>query len=121
MQENILLFTVMSTLYPGDNDGIADAKTSAERLKDAWAQLKKSKDTTAILITDIKRLSNEKIIYRTKLIERVDTVWRIDTCISVITAVDSATIAIMFKNREIPKKTGIGRAIQYIFVKKRKQ
>ena len=123
MKKLIIICFFLATCNP-TNVAWAQKKTSksakAQKLEDAWAELKKSKDTTAMLITDIKRLSNQEIIYRTKLSKRVDTVWRIDTCITVFTPIDSATIAILFKNREVPKRTAIGKVFHYIFYKKKK-
>jgi hypothetical protein len=91
------------------------AKTAKERLEAAFAALKKSKDTTAMLIMQVKHLATQKIVYRTKLVQRTDTVWRIDTCITVMRPIDSATIAMYFRPRDTPRVTRVGRIIRYIF------
>jgi hypothetical protein len=95
-------------------------KNISAKESQAWKELEKSKDTTRMLITAIKELSDQKIIYRTKLVIRIDTVWRIDTCVTVFTPIDSATIAVMFKNRDVKKKTTFGKIIKFIFTKKNK-
>jgi hypothetical protein len=93
-------------------------QTAKQQLEEAWAQLKRSKDTTIMLITRVKQLSSQKVVYRTKLVERTDTVWRIDTCITVLQPIDSATIALYFRPRDTARETKIGRIIRYIFHKK---
>ena len=93
----------------------AKPKTAKERLEEAWQQLKRSKDSTIMLVTQIKQLASQKIIYRTKLVERTDTLWRIDTCITVLRPIDSATIAMYFRPRDTPRVTTVGKIIRYIF------
>jgi len=127
MKKLILIVVLLSTCSPNylytleAQNKSKESKTAQQSIDDAWEKLAQSKDTTATIITDIKRLAKQKIIYRTKLIERRDTVWRIDTCITVITPIDSATIAILFKNRDTPKVTKVGRIIRYIFHSKNKK
>src|SRR5580765_3538245 len=106
---------ILSLLFAFGAYSQTPKQTSADRLADAWLQLKRSKDTAAMLITDIKRMADQKIIYRTKIIEHTDTIWRIDTCITKITKLDSATVVLMFMQPDSIKTTKVGRIIRYIF------
>jgi len=95
-------------------------KSSAQIIQEGWQDMRNTRDSMKILITKIKNLSDQKIIYRTKLIEHTDTVWRIDTCISIITRLDSERIAVMFQNRDIQKETKRGKRVFFFFRKKYK-
>lgn len=121
MKKVIILCIFLATC---NHTYVADAqnknKSAAQLLEDARNELRKSRDSTKTIVTAIRQLANQKIIYRTKIIEHTDTVWRIDTCIRIITPIDSATIAIMFQNRDTPKVTTRGKKILFIFRKKNK-
>ncbi|HVZ96424.1 MAG TPA: hypothetical protein VG847_06090 [Chitinophagaceae bacterium] len=105
--------------------GITDAQKKhptsyQQRLQEAWTELKKSSDSTKILIREIKQLADQKVIYRTKLVEHTDTVWRVDTCITVLTPIDSERIAVIFQQRDISKETKHGKRVLFFFRKKSK-
>lgn len=123
MKKFLIIATFLCTCEPkyiafGQTTKPQNKNERKAELHDAWKRLTQKKDSTATMITEIKKLVQTKIIYRTKIVERHDTIWRVDTCIAVFTPVDSATIAIIFKNREVPKVTKVGRIIRYIFHKK---
>lgn len=115
MKKIVLICLFLSTCTAVMDAQRLHAKTPKERLEDAWAALKRSKDTTAMLITQVKQMATQKVIYRTKLVERHDTIWRIDTCISVMRPIDSATIAMYFRPKDTARATRVGRIIRYIF------
>ena len=99
---------------------VAPKKPAAQIISDGWKELRKSRDSVKLLITSIKSLADQKIVYRTKIIEHRDTAWRIDTCITVISKIDSANIALIFKQRDIAKPTSEYRHVFFIFRKKLK-
>ncbi len=122
--KHFIISLVSSAIIVLFNPATAQQKqtsTQKEQIKKAIQSLKKKQDSATKLITSIKKITDQKVIYRTKIITIRDTVSRIDTCIAIITPIDSATIAVIFKQREPPLKTTRSKKILFIFRKKKQQ
>lgn len=120
----IICFMLATCTYIGDAQKQLHNNKKIEKkdkLDQAWEALQRSKDTTAMIIMDIKKKANEKIIYRTKLVVRIDTVWRIDTCITVMRKVDSQRIALMFRMPDTIKETKSTKKIFFFFRRHKKE
>lgn len=91
-----------------------------EKLQRAWSEVERKKDTTKNLITKIKYLVQQKNVYITKYITIHDTVRIIDSSIQIITSLDSATIAKMWHDHQLPTTTNKQKKIFFIFRKKSK-
>lgn len=98
----------------------AQQKPVESQVNELWKDIKKSQVNLSKNVTRVKELALQKIVYRTKTIIQHDTAWRIDTCTTVYKPIDSATIAIMFRQPDIKKEVKIGKRIQVIILKKRK-
>ena len=120
MKKIFLISLFLVTCHSINNAQQSGKVDYEQKLKEVNQQIKKSDDTTSVLITRTKELANKKIVYRTITIMQHDTAWRVDTCVTVYRPIDSATIAIMFKQPEIKKEVKIGKRVRIIFLRKKK-
>lgn len=91
-----------------------------QELQEAMQHLEKSKASTGTIVTGMKKVVQQKNFLRPKTIYVHDTAWLAQDTILVLTPVDSAKIAEIYKENEEVKRTKVGRIIYNLSRKKNK-